>query len=43
MPPQCGAHSTRLQQQILPLSATRIRAITNSTKLCPVNSALSVN
>ena len=42
MTPHCGAHSTRLQQNIIPLSVTSIRAITNSTELCPVNSALSV-
>jgi len=42
MTPQCGAHSTRLQQHILVLSVSSIRAITNSTELCPVNSALSV-
>jgi hypothetical protein len=35
MTPQSGAHSTRLQQHILALSATSIRAITNSTELCP--------
>jgi len=41
MTPQCGAHSTRLQWHIVLLSATSIRAITNSNELCPVNSALS--
>jgi len=42
MTPHCGAHSTRLQQHIVPLSMTSIRAITNSTELCPVNSVLIV-
>jgi len=39
MTPQCGAHSTRLQQHILVLSVTTTRAVTNSTELCPVNFA----
>jgi len=40
--PHCGAHSTGLQQHMVPPSVISIRAITNSTELCPVNSALSV-
>jgi len=37
MTPLRGAENTRLQQHIL-----AHRGITNSTELCPVNSALSV-